>query len=479
MESRVLPSAQYAITARVSSPHEPGWLARVASVIAAQGGAIGAIDLVQIQNRRSLRDYTIECSSSEHAQRIADALSTIDDVSVQSVSDKTFLMHLGGKLSVVSRVPLKTRADLSMAYTPGVARVCMAIHEAPLKSFNLTIRRNCVAVISDGSAVLGLGDIGAEAALPVMEGKAILFKEFGDVDAFPLCVDIHDAKGLIAFCKAVAPTFGGINLEDIAAPKCFEIEEALRHELGIPVFHDDQHGTAVVVMAALINAAKLLKIDIKQLKVVVAGAGAAGVACTKILLECGVSNVVVCDRAGAIHAGRDYGDNAMKRWLAEHTNPESKTGSLKQVLRGAGMFLGVSAPNLLTREDILTMSARPIIFALSNPVPEVMPESIEDIAGVIGTGRSDYPNQINNVLAFPGIFRGALSVRASDINAEMKRAAAHAIADTIKDSELSADYIVPSVFNRKVAKAVAKAVSRAARQTHVAHRVPKETEVSL
>ncbi|MCA9523017.1 MAG: NADP-dependent malic enzyme [Myxococcales bacterium] len=385
-------------------------------------------------------------------------------------------MHLGGKLSIASRVPLKTRADLSMAYTPGVARVCNAIHDDPRKSFNLTIRRNCVAVISDGSAVLGLGDIGAEAAMPVMEGKAILFKEFGDVDAFPLCVDVHDAAGLIALCKAVAPTFGGINLEDITAPKCFEVEEALRACLDIPVFHDDQHGTAVVVMAALINASKVLALDPKSLKVVVAGAGAAGAACTKMLLEYGISDVVVCDRAGAIDRKRTYGDNAMKSWLAEHTNPEGKSGTLQEVLRGADVFLGVSAPRLLGREDILTMRERPIVFALSNPTPEVMPEEIEDIVGVLGTGRSDYPNQINNVLAFPGIFRGALNVRASDINSEMKRAAAHAIAEIIKPNELSPDYIVPSVFNRKVSKAVAKAVAKAARQSHVARRVAKDSE---
>jgi malate dehydrogenase (oxaloacetate-decarboxylating) len=471
------PSAQYEITMRLECPHEPGWIARIAGVIAEAGGAIHAIDLVNIHRGRSLRDYSVECASTEHAGRIVEAIRKLGGVEVHSISDDTFLMHLGGKLQIVSKLPLKTRSDLSMAYTPGVARICQAIAKDPRASFNLTIRKNCIAVVSDGSAVLGLGNIGAAAAMPVMEGKAILFKEFGGVDAFPLCVDAHEPGEIIAFCRAIAPSFGGINLEDIAAPKCFAVEEKLREELDIPVFHDDQHGTAVVVLAGTINALKLTGKRAERMKLVVVGAGAAGVACTKTLLEFGFTRVVVCDRQGAIHAGRDFGDNAAKAWLAAHTNPDGETGSLKEVLEGADMLLGVSGPGLLSRDDLGRMNRDPIVFAMSNPVPEVMPEEAEGIAAVVATGRSDYPNQINNVLAFPGIFRGALDARAATINEEMKRAAAHAIAAVVADEELSRDYIVPSCFNRKVAAGVARAVARAARESGVARRLPKASSV--
>jgi malate dehydrogenase (oxaloacetate-decarboxylating) len=382
-------------------------------------------------------------------------------------------MHLGGKLEIASRVPLKTRADLSMAYTPGVARICQRIAEDVRASFNLTIRKNCIAVVSDGSAVLGLGNIGPEAAMPVMEGKAILFKEFGGVDAFPLCIDSQNVDEIVAFCRMIAPSFGGINLEDIAAPECFEVEERLRAELDIPVFHDDQHGTAVVVLAGAINALKLTGKKPDEMKLVVSGAGAAGVACTKMLVEFGFSNAVVCDRKGAIHAGRDLGDNATKIWLAENTNPNAEDGSLKDVIAGADMFLGISAPGVIDRADVERMKPDPILFAMANPTPEIMPEQIEGLAAVVATGRSDYPNQVNNVLAFPGMFRGALDARARTINSEMKRAAAHAISDVVTDEELSADYIIPSCFNRSVAERVAAAVAQAAHESGVAQRIPK------
>jgi len=468
------PSAQYTITVRLEYPHAPGWIARISTAIGNQGANIGAMDLVHVRHDRSTRDVSIECTSEDHAMKVVGALREVEGIEVGSVSDNTFLMHLGGKLEIASRVPLKTRNDLSMAYTPGVARVCKAIEKEPESSFNLTIRKNCIAVVSNGTAVLGLGDIGAAAAMPVMEGKAILFKEFGGVDAFPICIDERDPERVIDLCRALAPTFGGINLEDIKAPECFHIEQTLEEQLDIPVFHDDQHGTAVVVLAAVINALKLEHRDPRSMRVVVAGAGAAGVACTKILLGFGIGEIVACDRQGAIWDGReDFAGNPAKAWLAEHTNGGRAKGSLADVLKGADMLLGLSGPGLLTRTEVETMAPSPLIFALSNPTPEILPEEVEGIAGVMATGRSDYPNQINNVLAFPGIFRGALDCRAREIDEPMKLAAAHAIADSIPEEELSPDYIIPSVFNRRVAKRVARAVAAAARKSGVAGRVPK------
>jgi len=468
------PSAQYAITVRLEYPHAPGWIARITSAIGDQGASIGAIDLVDVRKNRSTRDFSIECSSEDHADRVVAALRRVEGLTVLSVSDNTFLMHLGGKLEIVSRVPLKTRNDLSMAYTPGVARVCKAIEADPDASFNLTIRKNCIAVVSNGTAVLGLGDIGAAAAMPVMEGKAILFKEFGGVDAFPVCIDEHDPDRVIELCRALAPTFGGINLEDIKAPECFHIEETLERELDIPVFHDDQHGTAVVLLAAVINALKLEHREPASMRVVVAGAGAAGVACSKILLDFGIGEIVACDRKGTIWSGReDFADNPAKAWMAAHTNHDKVRGSIRDAMSGADMFIGLSGPGLVTRDDVLRMQPKPLIFAMSNPTPEIMPEEVEGIAGIMATGRSDYPNQVNNVLAFPGIFRGALDARARNINEAMKLAAAHAIADCIPEEELSPDYIIPSVFHRRVAKRVARAVADAARKSGVAGRVPK------
>ncbi len=467
------PSAQYSITIRLEYPHAPGWIAKIAGVVAQRGGAIGAIDLVTIHNKRSVRDYSIECDCPETAETIIESVKQLSEVEVHSVSDDTFLMHLGGKLEVRSRVPLKTRSDLSMAYTPGVARVCKVIAGDPRTSFNLTIRKNCIAVVSDGSAVLGLGNIGPRAAMPVMEGKAILFKEFGGVDAVPLCIDTQDPDEIIRFVQWVAPSFGGINLEDISAPRCFHIEKTLNDLLDIPVFHDDQHGTAVVVLAALINALKLTKKRADDIKMVVSGAGAAGVACTRLLMGFGVRRVVVCDSLGAIHKGRELHGNDAKIWLAEHTNQEGFSGSLAAAVAGADLFLGLSGAAILKKRDLKRMAKDPIIFAMANPDPEIMPEDAQGIAAVMATGRSDYPNQINNVLAFPGIFRGALDARASEINEEMKLAAALALAELITPEELTSDYIIPSVFNSKVLKQVSSAVARAAHRTKVARRMPK------
>jgi len=386
------------------------------------------------------------------------------------VSDPTFLMHLGGKIEVVPKVPLKTRADLSMAYTPGVARICDAIYKEPDKVFTLTIKRNTVAIVTDGTAVLGLGDIGPAAALPVMEGKAMLFKEFAGVDAFPICLNTKDPDEIVRTVKAISTVFGGINLEDISAPRCFQIEERLREELDIPVFHDDQHGTAVVVLAALINALKLVGKDISNVKVVVNGVGAAGVACSKIIMAAGVRNIVGCDQTGALYRGRRENMNWMKDWYAQNTNPSEEKGTVHEVIKGADVFLGLSVPGVIDAEDVKAMAEKPIVFAMANPVPEIMPEDAAPYVAVMATGRSDYPNQINNVLSFPGIFRGALACRAARINEEMKLAAANAIAGIISDAELHPEYIVPSVFDKRVAEAVAREVEAAAHQSGVARR---------
>ncbi len=397
------------------------------------------------------------------------AVRAIPDLTLINVSDRTFLRHLGGKIEIHNKRPLQTRADLSMAYTPGVARVCLAIRDEPDKVFNLTIKRNCIAIVTDGTAVLGLGDIGPAAAMPVMEGKAMLFKEFGHVDAFPICLDTKDPDEIVRVVKAIAPGFGGINLEDISAPRCFEIEERLKRELSIPVFHDDQHGTAIIVLAALINALKLVRKEINEIKIVIAGTGAAGTAVAKMLAREGVPEIVGFDIGGPVYRGRaDL--NAAQQWWVENTNPRNFEGPLSDGIAGADVFIGLSGPGVLTRDDLKKMARDPVVFALANPTPEIMPEEAEGYVAVMATGRSDYPNQINNVLVFPGVFRGALDCRASDINEEMKTAAAHAIASVISADELSHDYIVPSVFNRKVSRLVASAVEEAARQTGVARR---------
>ncbi len=458
-----VPSAQYSLVIRVEIAHRPGMLGQVATAIGAVGGTIGSVDLITLDDQHTLRDITVDATDPDHWERILAAVEAVAGARIVDTTDRTFLLHVGGKIEQRNKIPLKTRDDLSMAYTPGVARVCTAIAEDRTKAFQYTIKRNTVAVVSDGSAVLGLGDIGPEAAMPVMEGKAMLFKEFGGVDAFPICLDTKDTDAIVAIVKAIAPTFGGINLEDISAPRCFEIEERLKRKLDIPVFHDDQHGTAVVTLAALLNAAKLTGKRLEDLHVLMVGLGAAGVAVTKILLEAGVEHVIGCDSRGALHTERaDYADGSMtpiKRWYAEHTNPERRAGGPGDVIEGADVFIGLSGARVMPAAALAGMNEDAMVFAMANPTPEVTPEEAAPYARIIATGRSDYPNQINNVLAFPGLFRGALDVRARDITENMKMAAARGIAQIVTDEELREDYIIPSVFNRDVADAVAAAVA--------------------
>jgi malate dehydrogenase (oxaloacetate-decarboxylating) len=467
--SETRPSASFSATLRVHLDDRPGAFADVARAIADAGGSLGAIDLVRVEQGKKVRDVTVDAASNDHIEQIVAAVHALHGVEVEHVSDRVFLLHLGGKIEMVSKSPLKTRDDLSMAYTPGVARVCTAIAEDVSKVWNLTIKQNTVAVVSDGTAVLGLGDIGPEAAMPVMEGKAMLFKEFGGVDAWPICLATTDVDEIVSAVAAIAPGFGGINLEDISAPRCFEIESRLAEMLDIPVFHDDQHGTAIVVTAATVNALALVGKRAEDVRVVVTGVGAAGVATTDMLLGLGVRDIIGCDRHGALNMGRtDLGP--WKTAYAERTNPGHFSGTADEALAGADVFVGLSGPGAITREGVASMAPDAIVFAMANPTPEVMPEEIEGLAAIVATGRSDYPNQINNVLAFPGIFRGALDVRASGINEEMKLAAAHAIAGVVKPDELGPEYIVPSVFNREVAPAVAGAVSATAEQTGIARR---------
>ena len=464
------PSASYSVTLRCGIPNQPGMFARVATAIGSAGGDLGAVDIVRVQRAIKIRDVTVNARDDHHVARIVAAVQAVPGVSVQQVSDRTFLTHLGGKIEIQSKVPLKTRDDLSMAYTPGVARICRAIAATPDDVYSLTSKRNMVAVVTDGTAVLGLGDIGPAAALPVMEGKAILFKEFAGVDAFPLCLDTKDVDAIVDTVRYLAPGFGGINLEDIAAPRCFVIEERLQAALDIPVFHDDQHGTAIVVLAALLNALTIVGKDLGAVRVVVNGLGAAGVAITKMLLAAGARNIIGCDRQGALYRGAPWITTPIWQWYAEHTNADRRQGDLRTLLRGADVFIGVSAPNLLTGADIAAMTVDPIVFAQANPDPEAPYEEVEGVARIIATGRSDYPNQVNNVLAFPGIFRGALDCRAARITEGMKVAAARAIAEMVNPDELAEDYIIPSAFNREVAPRVAAAVAGAARAEGVAQR---------
>src|SRR5262249_7602479 len=407
------PTEGYSITLRLRLANKPGMLGKVTSAIGAAGGNIGAIDIVEVGAHQLIRDITVAAGNDLHAKQIVEAVEMLPDVAVINVSDRVFLLHIGGKIEIKSKIPLQTRADLSRAYTPGVARVSTAIYEDPSKVFNLTIKRNSVAVVTDGTAVLGLGDIGPAAALPVMEGKAMLFKEFANVDAYPICLATKDVDEIVRTVKAISPGFGGINLEDIAAPRCFEIEQRLRQELDIPVFHDDQHGTAVVVLAAAINALKIVGKEMEEIKVVVTGTGAAGTACAKMLVKAGVRNLIGCDLQGVIDRNRS---EPGIRWWVENSNPENLHGELIDVIAGADLFLGVSGPGVLSVEALQRMGRDPIVFALANPTPEILPEVAAPYAKVIATGRSDYPNQINNVLCFPGIFRGALDCRASEIN---------------------------------------------------------------
>ena len=469
-------SASFSLTMRVRLDDRPGSFADLARAIADAGGLLDAIDLVRVEADSKIRDVSVLATDAAHADRIVAACRTVDGVEVEHVSDRTFLLHLGGKIHMSSNAPVKTRDDLSMAYTPGVARVCQAIADDPDSVWNLTIKRNTVAVVTDGSAVLGMGDIGPAAAMPVMEGKALLFKEFGGIDAWPICLNTKDPDAIVAAVEAIAPGFGGINLEDIAAPRCFEVERRLRESLDIPVFHDDQHGTAVVVLAAFLNALRVVGKPVEEVKVVLTGVGAAGVAVTQTLQAAGVRNVIGCDREGAVYRGRP-GLTDVKTRYAEETNPDNVQGSADDALAGADVYIGLSQPGAVTVEGVRRMAPDAIVFAMANPTPEILPEEIAGLAAVIATGRSDYPNQINNVLAFPGIFRGALDVRASAITTRMEVAAGHAIAAAIGPGELSADYIVPSVFNRDVVPSVAAAVAQAAEEDGVARR-SRESELS-
>lgn len=460
-------SASNAVTLRLRLENTPGTLARATAAIGEAGGNIGSIDIVRVEPDFLVRDLTINTAGEDHMHTIVDILSEIDGMEIMDVSDRTFLLHQGGKIEVRSRSRIRTRDQLSMAYTPGVARVCTAIERDPEKVYDLTIKGSTVAVVTDGTAVLGLGDIGPEAAMPVMEGKVQLFKEFAGVNAFPICLDTKDADEIVETVKRLAPVFGGINLEDIAAPRCFEVERRLKEELDIPVFHDDQHGTAVVTTAAMINALKVAGKEAAGLRVVVVGTGAAGTACTDMLLNLGVKEIIGFDRHGAISPDRrDL--SAEKRRYAERTNPNNESGALEDLIEGADAFLGLSGPGVLSVADVKKMADNPIVFAMANPEPEIRPEDAHDHVAVMATGRSDYPNQINNVLCFPGMFRGVLECRATDINEEMKLAAAKAIAASCDEAAISAEYVIPSVFDRSVVERVSETVKDAARKSGVA-----------
>lgn len=447
-------------------------LGEIVNVIGDAEGDIIGLDVISSSKTNTVRDITVRVHNNNHGQQVVSEISKLAGVNVVNVSDSTFLLHLGGKIEMKTKVRIKNRDDLSRVYTPGVAAISEAIHTDPSKVYSLTMKSNTVAIVTDGTAVLGLGDIGPEAAMPVMEGKAMLFKQLANVDAFPICLDTKDTEEIIQIVKALSPTFGGINLEDIASPRCFEIEQRLKKELNIPVFHDDQHGTAVAIYAGLLNALKIVQKNVKDIKVVINGIGAAGIACTKILLAAGVQNIIGVDRNGAIYRGEGY-TNSHWQAYAEMTNPDNLQGSLSDVIGGADVFIGVSAPKALKAEDVQNMANDAIVFAMANPVPEIDPDLAAPHVRVMATGRSDYPNQINNVLCFPGIFRGALDCRASEINEAMKLAAAEAIASTVSDEELNESYIIPSVFNNTVVDKIRDAVVKAAVDTGVARKIPK------
>ncbi|MEV0348163.1 NAD-dependent malic enzyme [Nonomuraea sp. NPDC050680] len=452
-----VPSVSYSITVRLEVPAGGKAVSQLTHAVESAGGVVTALDVTNAGHEKLRIDVTCAARDTDHAQAIVDQLESVDGVVIHKVSDRTFLMHLGGKIEMVSKVPLRNRDELSMAYTPGVARVSMAIARNKEDARRLTIKRNTVAVVTDGSAVLGLGNIGPEAALPVMEGKAALFKRFAGIDAWPICLDTQDVDEIVRTVQVIAPGFGGINLEDISAPRCFEVERRLRELLDIPVFHDDQHGTAICVLAALTNALRVVGKPIEGVKIAMAGAGAAGNAVLRLLLAAGARNVVVCDYLGAVHKGRDDLDESL-HWIADHTNAEGYSGDLRGAVKGADVFIGVSAPGILTGDDIATMADDAVVFALANPEPEVSPDDAREHAAVVATGRSDYPNQINNVLAFPGVFRGLLDAQATEVSQEMLLAAAHALAAVVSPEELGPNYIVPSVFHPDVATAVAAAV---------------------
>ncbi|MEG4939856.1 malic enzyme-like NAD(P)-binding protein [Microcoleus sp. F4-D5] len=459
---KLTPNPSFSLTIRVALPNKPGMLARVTSAIASVGGNFGQIDLIEQTRATTVRDITVDASSTEHSEEIVQAVKGLSDIKVMDVYDRTFNLHRGGKISVVSKISLKRQSDLAMAYTPGVGRICTAIANDPEQVYNLTIKNNTVAIVTDGSAVLGLGNLGAAAALPVMEGKAMLFKEFAGIDAFPICLNTQDTEEIIRTVQNIAPVFGGVNLEDISSPRCFEIEARLRETLDIPIFHDDQHGTAIVSLAALINALKLVKKTIAEVCIVINGAGAAGVAIARLLRKAGSENIIMCDSKGVLSQDR----TDMNPEKLEFAVPSS--GTLEDAIAGADVFLGVSAPGVLTRSMVRSMAENPIVFAMANPIPEIQPELIVEDAAIVATGRSDYPNQINNVLAFPGIFRGALDCKAATITTTMYLEAAYAIASLVSPSQLDKEHIIPSVFDERVAIAVAGAVQLAARSEGIA-----------
>ena len=462
------PSASYSIIIRLEISSKPGMLGKVTSTIGRAGGDIGAVDIVGFKKNVTIRDIIVNVADIPTGQKVVEELRRIKGVNVLQVTDRTFMVHQGGKIEIKNKIPLNSREDLSMVYTPGVARICMAIHEKRERMYDLTIKRNTIAIVTDGTAVLGLGDIGPEAAMPVMEGKAMLFKEFGGVDAFPICLKTKDPKQIVTVIKSISPGFGGVNLEDISAPRCFEIERRLRNELDIPVFHDDQHGTAVVILAGLINALKVVNKRFDNIRVVVCGLGAAGIASIRLLLSTGVKQIIGCDRSGILYKGREENMNPIKTLIAENTNLERIRGPISKALKGADLFIGLSQPGVIHVNDIKKMAKNPIVFAMANPEPEIMPEEVGRSARIIATGRSDYSNQINNVLCFPGLFRGVLDCQAREINDQMLFAAANAIAQMVTEEELSEDYIIPGVLNKKVPERVATYVKEAAIQTGVA-----------
>ncbi|MEI3652038.1 MAG: malic enzyme-like NAD(P)-binding protein [Dolichospermum lemmermannii FEM_B0920] len=460
--TNLTPNSSFSVTLRLQIPNRVGMLASVTQAIAATGGNLGQIDLIEQSRQESTRDITVDAASTEHAETIVQAVKELPDIQVIDVYDRTFNLHRGGKISIVSRIPLKSVSDLAMAYTPGVGRICKAIAENPEEVYNLTIKQNTVAIVTDGSAVLGLGNLGPEAALPVMEGKAMLFKEFAGLDAFPICLDTQDPDEIVKAVKNIAPVFGGVNLEDIAAPRCFEIEKRLRAELNIPIFHDDQHGTAIVTLAALFNSLKLIQKSIADIRIVINGAGAAGIAIARLLRKAGAETILMCDSKGIISTNRPD-------LTAEKLEFAVKAqGTLAGAVQGADVFIGVSAPGVLTPEMVQGMTKDAIVFAMANPIPEIQPELVPKNVTVMATGRSDYPNQINNVLAFPGVFRGALDCRARTITTNMCLQAASAIASLVKPADLNREHIIPSVFDQRVATAVAAAVQQAAREEGIA-----------
>jgi len=472
------PAVAYSITLRAQYPNRPGMLGKIAAAIGKVGGDIGAVDIVDSSREHIVRDITVNARDVGHGQEIADRIRAMRGVTVLNVSDPTFLMHLRGKIEMQSKVAVKTRNDLSMAYRPGVIRVASAIHEEPSAVWSLSTKGNTVAIVTDGTAVLGLGDIGPAAAMPVMEGKAMLFKELAGVDAWPICLDTKDPDAIIRAVKNIAPGFGGINLEDISAPRCFYIEDRLKEELDIPVMHDDQHCTAVVVLAATLNTLKLVNKKLEDLKIVVCGSGAAGTATAKLLKDAGAHNIIGYDKEGVLHKGMDYGGHSGKLWFANECNPEDYRGDLMGAMEGADLFIGLSGPGVLTVEHVKRMNRDAAVFAMANPDPEIAPEDAEPYVRIMATGRSDYPNQINNVLGFPGFFRGLLDCRAREVNTEMKIAAAWAIAQAVPGNQLNEEYLMPSVFDRGVARAVAREVAAAAQRTGVARRQRRSQRVA-